>query len=385
MSLTDQLARLAAFEPAPYPVVSLYLNAQPGPTGRDQFHTFVRKEFSARSRTYPANSAERESLDRDLEKIGSYLEADIDPSANGVAIFACAAGELFETVQLTAPIERHSLYIGDQPHLYPLARIESQFPRYAAVLADTNTARIFVYATGELISEQEVKGIKTRRTSQGGWSQARFQRHIENFHLHHAKEVVEALERVVQQEAIDAILIAGDEVILPLLREQMPKHLSEKIVDHMKLEMYAPADEVLAASLAAMKRVREQTEREKVDAAIGGYRAGGLGVVGPEDTLDALIKGQVDELLIASTVRELQEVAERSGVQGATAIRGSGNEPLVQTVVAGEAAEAAPHTVRFAGELIAKATQTSSRITFIEDASLLADYGGVAALLRFRI
>lgn len=385
MSLTDQLARLAAFGPAPYPVVSLYLNAQPGPTGRDQFHTFVRKEFSARSRTYPANSPERESLDRDLEKIGNYLETDIDPSANGVAIFACAAGELFEPVQLTAPIDQHSLYIGDQPHLYPLARIESQFPRYAAVLADTNTARIFVYATGELISEQEVKGIKTRRTSQGGWSQARYQRHVENFHLHHAKEVVEALERVVQQEAIDTILIAGDEVILPLLREQMPKHLAEKIVDDMKLDTYAPADEVLKTSLAAMKRVREQTEREKVDAAIGGYRAGGLGVVGPEDTLDALIKGQVDELLIASTVRELQAVAEGSAVQAAAAIGGSGDEPLVETVAAGEAAEAAPDTVRFADELIAKATQTSSRITFVEDFSLLAEYGGLAALLRFRI
>ena len=385
MSLTDQLARLATFGPAPYPVVSLYLNAQPGPTGRDQFHTFVRKEFSARSRTYPVNSPERESLDRDLEKIGNYLETDIDPSANGVAIFACNAGELFEAVQLTAPIDQHSLYIGDQPHLYPLARVESQFPRYAAVLADTNTARIFVYATGELISEQEVKGMKTRRTSQGGWSQARYQRHIENFHLHHAKEVVEALERVVQQEAIDTILIAGDEVILPLLREQMPKHLSEKIVDHMKLDTDAPADEVLKTSLAAMKRVREQSEREKVEAAIGSYRAGGLGVVGPEDTLDALIKGQVDELLIASTVRELQGVAEGSTVQATAAAGGSENEPLVETVAAGEAAEAPPDTVRFADELITKATQTSSRITFVEDSSLLADYGGVAALLRFRI
>jgi len=37
MAVKDQLDRLAAFEPAPYPVVSLYLNTQPGQTGRDQF------------------------------------------------------------------------------------------------------------------------------------------------------------------------------------------------------------------------------------------------------------------------------------------------------------------------------------------------------------
>ena len=32
MTLTEQLDRLAAFEPGPYPVVSLYLNTQPGQT-----------------------------------------------------------------------------------------------------------------------------------------------------------------------------------------------------------------------------------------------------------------------------------------------------------------------------------------------------------------
>lgn len=381
MNLTDQLEQLAAFEPAPYPVVSLYLNTQAGATGRDQFQTFVRKEFAARWRTYPPGSPEHESLDRDLEKITTYLENDLQASANGVAIFACAAGELFEAVQLGAPIEQHWLYIGDQPHLYPLARVASQFPRYAAVVADTNSARILVFATGGLVAEREVKGVKTRRTSQGGWSQARYQRHIENFHLQHIKEVVDALERIVQQEGITQVLLAGDEVVLPLLREQLPKHLAEKVVDHIKLDARASLDEVLHASLSAMKRVDEETDRQKVDAAVGGYRAGGLGVVGPEDTLDALINGQVEELLVTASLRELQGVAGANTAADDSAAA----EPLVETVAAGEAAEAAPESVRFADELITRATQTSARIRFVEDPSLLADHGGVAALLRFRI
>jgi peptide subunit release factor 1 (eRF1) len=60
-------------------------------------------------------------------------------------------------------------------------------------------------------------------------------------------------------------------------------------------------------------------------------------------------------------------------------------EPAIEAVSAGEAAEAEPEIVRLADELITKAKQTSARITFVEDASLLADYGGVAALLRFKI
>lgn len=250
MPIADQLDKLSRFGPVPYPVISLYLNTQANDRGRDQFQTFVRQEFKARSQTYPAGSPERDSLDRDLERIATYLENDLQPSANGVAIFACSAGEMFEAVQMTAPVDQHFLYIGDAPHLYPLARIESKYPRFAAVVADTNTARIMVFATGELVSQEELKGEKTRRSSQGGWSQARYQRHIENFHLQHAKDVVDTLDRIVQQEEISEVLLAGDETILPLLREQMPKHLLDKVVDEIRLDARAPVSDVLEAAAA---------------------------------------------------------------------------------------------------------------------------------------
>jgi peptide chain release factor subunit 1 len=382
MPLSEQLGRLAAFGPAPYPVVSLYLNLQPGQTGRDQHQGFVRKEFKARARTYPANSPERESLDRDLERIANYLETELNPAANGLAVFACSAGELFEVIETNAPIEQHWLYISDRPHLYPLARLESQHPRFAAVVADTNAARIVVFATGEVVTEAEVRGTKTRSTSEGGWSQARYQRHISNFHMQHAKEVVDALDRIVQQEGIEQVLISGDEVITPLLREQMPKHLADKIVDHFRLDMRATAEELVKATRDAMARLNERTDREKVDAAIGNYRAGGLGVVGPEATLAALVKGQVDELLITASLGKLQPVAPgRKGAEARVAME----EPAVETVSAGGETDAAPDVVRLADELVNRATQTSAKITFIEDASLLEPHGGVAALLRFAI
>ena len=168
-----------------------------------------------------------------------------------------------------------------------------------------------VFAAGEVVSQEEVTGVKTKRTSQGGWSQARYQRHIENFHLQHVKEVVEALEKIVQRENISEIVVAGDEVVLPLLREQMPKHLQQKVVDHVRMNINSPLEQLIGSSLDALRRARTEGEREKVDAAVGGFRSGGLGVVGPEDTLEALVKGQVDELLISSQLRSLQPVGCR--------------------------------------------------------------------------
>jgi peptide chain release factor subunit 1 len=385
MALTDQLDRLAAFEPAPYPVVSLYLNAQPNQHGRDNYHVFTKKEFKARQQTYGANTPEFESLQHDVERISRYLATEVKPSAHGVAIFACHAGELFEAVQLDAPIEEHWLSIGDQPHLYPLARLVSQFPRYAAVLADTHATRILVIAQNTISESQSIEGVKTRRTSQGGWSQARFQRHIENYHLQHVKDVVDALDRVVKRDGIQQILIAGDPAVLPLLREQMPKHLADKIVDELKTDLAGtPDDDVLKAALASMHRLNERTDREKVDAAVGAYRGGGLGVLGPDRTLVALNNGQVDELLLAASLGALGSVHNSPPAPAAAHDAGVA-EPVIETAAAGEAAQADADTVRLADELVTKARQTAARVTFIENASLLEPYGGVAALLRFRV
>lgn len=389
MPLTDQLDRLARMEPMPYPVVSLYLNTQPNEHGRDQYQTFVRQEFRARSRTYPAGSPDRESLDKDMERITQYLGTELETAANSVAIFACSAADFFETVQLNATVDRHWLYIGDSPHLYPLARLESQHPRYAVVAADTNTARIMVFATGELVSQEVIKGFKTRRHQQGGWSQARFQRHISNFHVQHAKEIVEALDRIVQQEGITQVFTVGDEVILPLLRDQFPKHLAEKVIDHLKLDSRATPDDIQAATDEAQGRLNEASDREKVEEAVGGYRAGALGVVGAEETLAALINGQVDELLLSANVDAIQRLSPARSASLGLAVAMADDStllnPAVEPAAGGEAAEADPQAVRLADELVTRATQTGAKVTMIEDPSLLQEFGGVAALLRFRI
>jgi peptide chain release factor subunit 1 len=384
MVLNDQLKRLAEFEPVPYPVISLYLDTRPNQVGRDNFDAFVRKELKTRSATY-REAADRQSLERDLDRIARFLETELQPSANGVAIFACDAAGLFETVQLDAPVGSHWLYIGDQPHLYPLARLASQYPAYAAVLADTHRTRILVIAGGAVASDRAITGVKTRATSQGGWSQARYQRHIENYHLHHVKEVVDALDRIVTAERIDSIIISGDPVVMPIVREQLPKHLAEKVIDEISISSDVPEHEAAARTLEALRAADAGTDREKVDAAVGAFRAGGLGVVGPDATLLALTNGQVDELLITASLASLGPLRRTHAGEMAIANDAALVEPAVEETAAGEPADVPMGTVRLSDELIVKAQQTGARVSFIEDASLLEPYGGVAATLRYRV
>jgi peptide subunit release factor 1 (eRF1) len=375
-TLEQHLDELAAFEPGEFPVVSLYLNTRPDQHGRDNFDSFVRKEFAARARSYAPDSPERASFEHDAERIKAYLREDLRPSANGVAVFACAgAGHYFKALQLDAPIPRHRLHVGALPHLYPLARLIDQHPRYVALLADTNSARLFVFDLGRAVGGTEVSGVKLSRPTRDGWSQMRYQRHANNLHLLHAKEVVEVLGRVVREEGADHVVLAGDEVIIPLLREQLPARLKEKVVDVLRLDIRTPEHEVLKATMESLREHNTQTDAEKVRRLLDEYRAGGLAVVGARDTLSALYQGQADELLLDASAREIRLNGEE--FDGAAAkVHG-----VPAQLFAGGAE---PHLVA-ADLIVAHARQTGARVTFVEDAALLADVGGVGALLRYKL
>ena len=209
-TIEEPLARLVAFEPTTFPVLSVYLNTQPDQHGRaPDAAPYLSREFKALARTWAPSSPERHSFDLDVERIVSYVTDKIDPTANGVAIFACwGAGEFFEAIQLTTPVGDNCVYAYSQPHLYRLAHVDEQYPRYAAVLTDMNTARIFVFGLDQVIGAEEVKGKKVHRVKVGGWSQARYQRRVGNAHQEHAKEVIERLAEIVREDQISHIILA---------------------------------------------------------------------------------------------------------------------------------------------------------------------------------
>jgi peptide chain release factor subunit 1 len=376
ISLEERLKALAAVEPSVFPVISLYLDLRPNQHGRDDYAAFVRKALPERLKALPEPSAERDSFERDVEKIQAYLSNEVSRSANALALFACDAEHFFEAIQVEAPFDQHWLLVGSVPHLYPLARLVDRYPRYAAVLLDTNRARIFVFSLGSIEQSQHIAGDKTRRHSQGGWSQARYQRHIENMHAQNVKEVVDRLDAIVRDEGIQHIVAAGSDETLALLRENLPPQLADKLDATTRLQLTANDAEVLQATLASFQERDAESDAESVEALLNAWRSGGLGVAGPEATLRALEMGQVDELLITGSldalkpVQRLPDDAAPGPLEADTsAPQGPGDE----------------NTLKLSGELVARAQQTGARLRFIEDAALLAGIGGVGALLRFRI
>ena len=104
------------------------------------------------------------------------------------------------------------------------------------------------------------------------------------------------------------------------------------------------------------------------------YRGRGLAVAGPQETLEALAKGQVEELLISG------------GLENGPPQREEGQDILAPEIPDSEGRTQSedPWHSSVPDLLVTKAKQTGATVTFIEDGALLESIGGVGGFLRWR-
>ncbi|BCS33561.1 hypothetical protein TBR22_A27880 [Luteitalea sp. TBR-22] len=369
-TLDPVIDRLARFTLAPMPVVSLYLDLSADQHGRQNHEAFLARAFADPGSTYAADSTFRESLARDEARIRTWLQEQLpSPAPSAVALFSCNGGEdLFEAIVLDTPLAGHLLYVDEEPHLFPLARVAEQYATYAALVVNTNTARLFVCATGAVQRAETIENEKTQRVSVGGWSQARFQRHVDDLHLKHMKEVAAAVERVVREDGVRAIILGGDAQATALLRKQLHESVDALVIDVLRLDVGSPEQAILEATLERFRRKDEETDREVVDALLDAYRSRGLATVGVTGVRAALDRGQVDLLLVPAA--PAAPAADHSSAEASDSVPVQQRSPPDESLV-----EA----------LVTEARRTSAGVRFIEDGSLLEPASGVGAFLRYRV
>jgi peptide subunit release factor 1 (eRF1) len=152
----------------------------------------------------------------------------------------------------------------------------------------------------------------------------------------------------------------------------MPPPLFDKVIDILRLDITMPEHEIIQAALVELREQDAKDDEEKVERLLDEFRSGGLAVIGVHDTLAALANGQVDELVISATVDNFQAEEDGDALLQARAPEGEANASTTSPAVI------------VADELVTRARQSSAHITFIENAALLADVGGVGARLRYR-
>jgi peptide chain release factor subunit 1 len=373
MSRYNFLQKLLDVESDKGPFISAYLDTSVNENGKRTFEIVLRKQISEHLATLPEESDERQAFEQDVEKINAHLE-NLDNEIQGVAIFACSGAGLFKVYEFQVPFDENLFFVFDRPHLYPLIKLVSQNRRFAVAQADTNSAHIYVFGRGEVFSREDIQNEKTNRSEVGGWSQMRYQRHIDNFHQQHAKEVVAELEKLVREDRIDRVILAGDEaVIIPILKGEITKELEDKVIGTVSLSVNAPEHEVLEAAEKIVNQHNTLEDMKVVETLKEQDYENGLGVSSIGKVLPALLNGQVQELYISSNFDSIDyNIGQVNKIFKDYA-------PGID-----EDLPSAKQTGLVIDEILRIAVQTADDIRFIQDDNLLKEVGGVGALLRYQ-
>ncbi|HEX6261376.1 MAG TPA: Vms1/Ankzf1 family peptidyl-tRNA hydrolase [Actinomycetota bacterium] len=373
MATLDQglLRKLSDWSPA-HPVTSLYLDVDGRRhPSRNGYLVRMRDLFKGMSLD-GLDREQRRSVAEDMEAIRRHVEDELDRSrVGGVAVFSSSRSGLWESVPVSRPF-RDRLHVGSRPLLIPLEGVLERFETFCVLVADREHAKL-LYVRQDLVEElKEIHDDVPGRHEQGGWSQARFQRHIEDHVLRHLKHTAQVALRAAQRRPFDHLILAGSEELVAELERELHDYVARKVLDRIVLPITVSAHEVRERVSAIEAELESRRESEALERLTIEARAGtGRAVAGLAGTLEALESGRVETLVVAADLRADGRRCARCGHLSLAEVR---------CAACGADTEAADHIVEEAVEI---AVRQKCRVETIGGAEELAALGGVGALLRF--
>jgi peptide chain release factor subunit 1 len=312
-----------------------------------------------------------QSVSEDLARIEGLVAEELVLSSGGLAVFAASAAGLWKVFHL--PVRCRPMLVVDRTtRMRPMIEFLDRYRRYCTVLVGKGKARIFLLDPGEVEERSEVLGVVPGRHDQGGWAQARLQRHHDDRVMHHLKETADEVFSLFKEEAFHQLFVAGTEELVSEFVEYLHPYVKGRLAGTFAMEMISSAAEVQEQTLSAGRDLLQPDETEAIDSLRAEVHTGNLGAAGLEDTIHALQKGQVLRLLVNES---FEAPGHRCRVCGQLSLHtpcpfcGGETEPLddiVESVV----------TEAFLG---------NSQTTFVGEANRekLFELGGIGALLRF--
>lgn len=378
MDLEATISRLAHLPPSPHPVISCFVNTGPDGRGRPTFMTYLRKAFSDRLRSFPERSRAVRHLEADRDRILEFLSGGLDPAARAAVIHASDGDGLWEAQTFRAELDEDRLVVGPVPHLYPLVKLADQSPIYAVCVADSRQARVVVCGLGEVLTEEDFAGQEPiDRTRVAGWAEVRYQARIEDKLHKNAKEIIDRLERIVERDRVDYVILGGDELMLGELRKSLTPAVREKLIDEERISIEVGAHDILRRTIDVVRDTEARDSRRLADLVIDRFRAGGLAVAGIDPVIEALNLEQVDQLLLSESFN-----GDHSGWQCAEC-RVLGREPEPEACPFCEAP--LPESIDLREAMVRRAERTGRRVEIVESHPELESLDGVGATLRYKV
>lgn len=353
--------------------ISLYIDLDPSSTptipDRETKFNALLAELEKEAETHGEARDCRLALKDDLQRIRAWWDDYERESAQGVAIFASSADGAFSALPLAEPAG-DLVRIGSEFAVTPLL---GQLGSKGAIVAFVSRERgsVYRFAGGRLVEVADESEETQGQHSQGGWSQARYQRHIDKLVQQHLKSVGEEIDKHARRAGGLQMVVVAPEEMRGDFESELSTEARESIVGYATAEAHAGPNELLEVVRPLLDEARAREEQAELERWQEEHGRGGRAASGWKQTLEAASDARVDVLLLdASSSGHQAWQCPQCGRASAD----GGKCPLD---------DAKLDEVPDGADLAIHRTLANGGRVFRLGAGALRDAGGIAATLRF--
>lgn len=371
-----RLRRLAQLRPGRGKVLSLYLDLDPGtfptqPARAAEIGSLL-DEADRRTRNGALDRPTHVALREDLARVRAFLHSDelFAKGAHAVALFACGPAELFEVLRLPDAVPP-AVVVDDAPWIGPLVGREQR--RRCLALVSRRALRVLLDTPAHDLREvadllDEVHG----RHDQGGMSQARYARSIEQDVHGHVERAAHTLFSLLRRDPFDLLAVGASAELWPELERALHPYLRERTLGRFDVDVeHARPEQALAAAQPLLDAAESQRVGRLLGRLVAGLASGDRAVAGPGAVLAALSERRVAALLYEDGFRAAGFACAEAAWVGVDA----------------NACPQAPEHVRPVENVldlaIAAALLQGADVVALRERPELGPHGGIASVLRF--
>lgn len=339
--------------------VSLYLNTDQKINSTEKIQIKLKNLLA---------KAEHELSADDIKKIDYYFNKSIKNRSKSVVFFVGKNEDVWRYYEFKKPLPS-SVHIENNLHITPLQKMLDEYERYGVLVLDNEKAKVFTVYLGEIEEIKDLSDYYPGKHAQGGWSQKRFQGHIEDHLLKHLKHSAEVIYQIWKDKKFDRLILGGADEIIAKLEQGLPSDIKKIVSGKFNTELFKPLEHFLNQSL----EIEEQAERNKEEKIINELENnlgdGNKAVSGIRDVLNSINEKRVMRLII-------QEVAEQKGYYC--------KECDMLLLEKNECpCEGENYQVDLIDEMVQKALSQQAEVEFVKWEDKMNKLGNIGAILRY--
>jgi peptide chain release factor subunit 1 len=310
------------------------------------------------------------AFESDVGRIRDWWDSEFErDGSRGVAVFASARDNLWRTMPLAQTVVDRACLAPDLC-VVPLVPLVGRDDGALVAFVSRERGQVFRLTGGRLAEVVDESEEQPGQHDQGGWSQARYQRHIEKLVMDHLKAVGGELDKRVRSSGGPQLVVVAPEELRGDFEAALSNETRAAIVGWAQAEAHAAPADLLEIARPLLDHARAARERETIERWREELGRGGRAAAGWPQTLEAASDERVEQLLVDGRrdrqAYQCPQCGRAVAEAGSCPLDGATLEPRPDGV------DLAAHQVLMSGGTVVSVASDD-----------LADHQGIGALLRF--